>query len=254
MTIKKFNLATLLCSIILSALISVEAQNKPVAGLYVAPSRLLLKGDEVPEDESNLNVLLREKFYPIGWSKDGKFAYYLEPPDEACGCYFGHLIIQDLRTDKIVWEKKYESDEGGADTLKTYWKKSQKEFSAKLAEYGIVAQKRFPMQKSVIAYQKDTLNPILKVNIKSDGSDLGATGNVILDLVSKQKGKKTLYEYKLDPEKFENFLDAKLSGSLISPFDAQAAIIMIETLRGWEGPPHVTHIKIIGASLTTGFK
>ncbi|MGH9908572.1 MAG: hypothetical protein ACRD8U_23685 [Pyrinomonadaceae bacterium] len=24
-----------------------------------------------------------EGFYPIGWSKDGKFAYYLEPVDEA---------------------------------------------------------------------------------------------------------------------------------------------------------------------------
>ena len=30
-----------------------------------------------------------ENFYPVGWSKDGKFAYYLEPVDEACGCYFG---------------------------------------------------------------------------------------------------------------------------------------------------------------------
>lgn len=40
-----------------------------------------------------------ENFFPIGWSKDGKFAYYLEPVDEACGCYFGKLVIVDLKND-----------------------------------------------------------------------------------------------------------------------------------------------------------
>ena len=52
------------------------------------------------------NRLYVDGFYPIGWSRDGKFAYYIEPVDEACGCYFAELIIQDLRTDKIVWHFK----------------------------------------------------------------------------------------------------------------------------------------------------
>jgi hypothetical protein len=48
--------------------------------------------------------LYTEGFYPIGWSRDGKFAYYLEPVDEACGCYYAELVIQDLRTDEILWK------------------------------------------------------------------------------------------------------------------------------------------------------
>src|SRR5205814_3361425 len=55
--------------------------------------------------------LIPESFYPIGWSKDGKFAYYYEPVDEACGCYFAHLVIQDMRTDKVLWEFKYNQDD-----------------------------------------------------------------------------------------------------------------------------------------------
>ena len=29
--------------------------------------------------------LVPESFYPIGWSRVGNFAYYVEPVDEACG-------------------------------------------------------------------------------------------------------------------------------------------------------------------------
>jgi hypothetical protein len=49
-------------------------------------------------------------------------------------------------------------------------------------------------------------------------------------------------------------MDAELVGSLISPFEPRAVVIMVETHRGWEGPPHVTEIRIVGATLTTGFK
>src|SRR5260221_5318667 len=56
--------------------------------------------------------LIPEGFFPIGWSRDGKFAYYTEPVDEACGCYYANLVIQDLRTDKVIWEFKYNQDDG----------------------------------------------------------------------------------------------------------------------------------------------
>jgi hypothetical protein len=46
--------------------------------------------------------LVPESFYPIGWSRDGNFAYYLEPVDEACGCYFAQLFILDLKTYRIL--------------------------------------------------------------------------------------------------------------------------------------------------------
>lgn len=232
---------------------SLLAQSKKSNSIYTAPSRLRLKGDFKTVKEEENAILLREKFYPIGWSKDGKFAFYVEPPDEACGCYFAHLVIQDLRTDKILWERKYQGNEEKEETLQTYWKKNQKEFSRKLAQYGIVAQKRFSLQKSAFKYQKDALTPELTDNTKMD-DDLRVTGNVVLQLISKEKGRKMIYEKKFDPKEYETFLGAEISGSLLNPFESRAAIIMVETYRGWEGPPHVTKIRIVGATLTTDFR
>ena len=37
---------------------------------------------------------LYEKFYPIGWSKNGLFAYIIEPVDEAAGQYFFKFVIK----------------------------------------------------------------------------------------------------------------------------------------------------------------
>lgn len=248
-------------TIVLAALFAVAlvgqivCRAQGVQNLYAEPTRIKLSGDETEEYESG--KLIREYFYPIGWSKDGALAYYVEPPDEACGCYISRLVIQDLRTDKILWEKSYMGDDvqGEEETRQTYWRKHQKEFSGKLAQYGIVAQKRFALQNPVINYRNDRLTPELKVKVETPGNSLFSTsGNVVLRLVSKTNGAKTLYEKKFDPEAYEGFLDAELSGSLLSPFEPRAAVIMIETYRGYEGPPHVTRVRIVGANLTNGFR
>lgn len=222
------------------------------AQTYSMPKRLLLKGDKVTENFESPS-LIKELFYPIGWSKDGKFAFYVEPPDEACGCYFGHLVIQDLRTDKILWEKQYEGSMEKEENLQTTWRKHQKEFSQKLAEHGIVAQTRFARQAGAFKYQTDLLTPELTNNVKSDGTGVEVSGNLLVQLISKRQGKKTLYEKTFDPEKFDTFIDAELSGSLLSPFEPRAVVIVVETHRGWEGPPHTTRIRVIGAALTAGF-
>jgi hypothetical protein len=230
-----------------------RAQTKQSNVLYAEPARFMLKGDGNADKETGTAALLREQFYPIGWSKDGKFAYYVEPADEACGCYFGELVIQDMRMDKILWQRDYNSDGKPEDTLKKYWAKNRKEFSRKLAQYGIVAQKRFTLQNSKINYQKDVLIPEIKVNTAVDNEDKVA-GNVLLQLISKQRGRKTIYEKKFDPKKYEGFRGAETAGGLLSPFEPRAAIIMVETYRGWEGPPNITQIRIVGTSLTTGFR
>jgi hypothetical protein len=246
-------LAVVLFTVCLFEQITCHAQSRQSKVLYAEPTRLMLPGDKIAEQEAQIGDLLRETFYPIGWSKNGVFAYYVEPADEACGCYFAKLVIQDLRTDKILWERSYTSDENSDVTLKKYWAKNRKEFSRKLAQYGIRAQKQFALQSSAFNYQKDVLTPDLKVNITGDdGFDVA--GDMVLQLISKEKGRKMIYEKKFDPKKYVGFLGAKIAGSLLSPFEPRAAIIMVESYRGYEGPPHVTEIRIVGATLTAGFK
>ena len=250
---RKTIVSTILFIVCLLGQMPSQAQNKLSKVLYAEPMRLMLPGDENAQTEEENGQLLREKFYPIGWSKSGAFAYYVEPADEACGCYFGKLVIQDLRTDKILWERFYNSEELPVNTLKKYWAKNQKEFSRKLAQYGIRAQKQFALQNSPIDYQKDVLTPEIKVNTTVTNEML-VTGNVVLHLISQQRGRKTIYEKKFDSTKFDAFRDALISGSLLTPFEPRAAIVIMETHRGYEGPPNITRIRIVGTSLTNGFQ
>jgi hypothetical protein len=93
-------------SLILTLLFSVATQ--AFGQVYEQPrevpiARLVRQNFPKFYDRSNsYPALIPESFFPIGWSKDGKFAYYSEPVDEACGCYYAYLAIQDLRTDKII--------------------------------------------------------------------------------------------------------------------------------------------------------
>jgi len=248
LTKKLFVFGWVVFAVLLVANSSVTAQK-----LYAPPKRLWLKGDAAAaKAEESPAVPIREVFYPIGWSKDGKFAFYVEPPDEACGCYFGHLVIQDMKTDKILWEREYEGEENGKETLRSYWQANRKLFSAKLAEYGIVAPPRFSLLNAAFTYGKDTFTPVLKDTTKMN-DELQVSGDVVLSLLSKEKGGKTIYQTKFDPKEYSGFLGAELSGSLLSPFEPRAAVIMIENYRGYEGPPNITHIRVVGTSLTAGF-
>ena len=43
-------------------------------------------------------------------------------------------------------------------------------------------------------------------------------------------------------------------GYLRSPLEPRVAIILVEMYRGYEGPPHVGSVKIVGASLSRNFR
>jgi hypothetical protein len=247
-----------LAAVLLAAQFSVPAQTV----LYEQPKRLKLRGiaEENPKtDAMNVyNGIMTELFYPIGWSEDGKFAYYVEPPDEACGCYFGTLVIQDLKTDKILWEDRYNGSDtepiNENETINDHWKDKQKLFSEKLAQYGIKQQKEFKLEYPSFKYENDVFTPKLESKLRSSDDLLYISGFVRLTMFSKSKGKKTIYEQKYNPKEVSGIQGADLTGVLQSPYEARAAIVIVETLRGYEGPPNVTSIKIIGSTFTTGFK
>lgn len=254
MSIKnQYNTVVLAVLILIAGLVSVEAQKKPRRYFRPAPTRLMLPGDENERKDADRADLLREHFYPIGWSKDGKFAYLVEPADEACGCYLALFIIQDMRTDKILWEKAHEGSDQIEESLVTFWRANRREFSDRLDQYGILAPKFFVLEKTAFNYQGDALNTRLDVNVKNEDA-FSPTGNVILQLISKKSGKKTIYEEKISPEQTGSFMDAELGGVLVAPFEARAAVVIIEKHRGWEGPPHTTRLRVIGAHLTDGFR
>lgn len=196
--------------------------------------------------------LLIERFYPIGWSKDGKFAYLAEPADEACSCYLAKLVIQNLRTDKILWEYNHQGEPD--ETLEDLWKARQELFSEKLEEYEIEAVKGFALSESKIHLGGDLLIPKLQISRDKASDNFGDINKVVLQVYSKQKGKKTVYEKYYGSEKYSGLLDAKIFGYLSSPYEPRVGFIMVEVRRGWEGPPNSTRTHVIGSSLVTGFR
>lgn len=238
---------------------SLFAQSGNTKRRYTVPAQLKLKNNVANEDprSAGFSELLIEKIYPVGWSKNGKFAFYVEPPDEACGCYFGDLYIQDLRTDKILWSNIYKGDfDSDNETIETHWRKNQKLFDRKLAEYGIIQAKNFTLAGLPLKTADDTI----KVDFSSDVEMVteplyfDSKGSVSLKLISEKKGTKTLYQKTYPEKKQVEVMSVALGGVLVSPHQPQAAIILVETYRGWEGPPNITNLKVIGASLTNSFQ
>jgi len=259
--------ALILMCLSVGAMLPAHAQNnqRTLPALYRQPSEVrlqrLIRGrfasfyGKRPGEE-----LIIERFYPIGWSKDGKLAYYLEPGDEACGCYYAKLIIRDLKTDKVLWQFDYDSSDlqetlkkRTPESLSALWRYKRDLFNSKLREYDIKAPGQFALLLFPISYDGDQLTTLLNTKETAEDQTYGIISNALLQVTSKRKGKKTTWGKTYKTEDGLP-LDLKVLGYLKSPFEPRIAVILIDVWRGYEGPPHVTHTTVVGSSLDTGFK
>jgi hypothetical protein len=208
------------------------------------------------------NKLHAEGFYPIGWSRDGKFAYYIEPVDEACGCYFAELVIQDLRTDKVLyhfkndWEKHVDAE--GApieDDIRKLWKRNETMFAEKLREHAIVQAPRFSLLPRTFRSVGRSYTAKLTAVRSSDPDGNRRVRRLNLELLSPTLGKKSLYSKQYNGDDlWVSPLDSTVAGVFKSPHENRVAVVMLNVQRGWEGPPHTVDVRLAGADLTTGFR
>jgi hypothetical protein len=238
---------------------AIDSQERPRT--FSNPVELKLKVNRRDYNRKNDvgGAFVIDNFYPIGWSKDGKFAYYLEPVDEACGCYFGKLVILDLKNDKVLWQFDYSSEDSEESnsrkpqSLAGLWNANRKLFSAKLSENNIEPHHAVRVLPFPITYKMDRLTPALSFERKpmSEADRIyGDISRVRVLVTSKQNGKKTVFD--------QNYPEAKplyvgMVGYLKSPLEPRVAIILVEIYRGYEGPPHVGGVRIVGASLDNRF-
>jgi hypothetical protein len=137
------------------------------------------------------------------------------------------------------------------ESLRALWRYKRDLFNSKLREHDIKAQGQFALLLFPMNYDGDQLTIDLKTKETAEDQSYGIISNAVLQLTSKRKGKKTIFEkaYKTD----EMPLDLKVLGYLKSPFEPRVAVVLIDVWRGYEGPPHVTHMTVIGSSLDAGF-
>jgi hypothetical protein len=257
----------LLITALATASLTGQAQSGQAGGFYAQPAELRLQATarrnfKGYHREYPGQAFYVENFYPIGWSKGGNFAYYVEPFDEACGCYFAKLFITDLKTDKVLWKFEHEGDSleedrkaGKPYSLATLWRAKRKLFSRKLREYGIEPRGRSGLLQVPARYGGDVVTADFATKNKENLGDMGiygVVGKLNLTLNSKQKGRKKVLDYTYTAEGIPLYVG--MAGYIKSPFEPRIAVILIEIYRGYEGPPNTGHLMLVGASLADGFR
>lgn len=216
------------------------------------------------KDKEDRNIILNfDVIFPIGWSKDGKFAY-VEPAVEAGGYEIQILdLVHDSTLSRLYlilndedWEKAQKW------TLSNFWNNQYKEIDSLLSYFRIIQQKEFVLKEF----------PIWVMNKEGEGGDqdewlyLNTTfdfnsrigfnktfeNKMTYYLQSSTKGLKKINESYYNPETEWGFSNL---GYLKSPYENRIALLNTKTHRWFcEGPPATEILYILGVHLKTGFK
>lgn len=213
------------------------------------------------------SVATNEQFYPLGWSKDGKFAYlgykWVDYPLDA-PLYV--LKIMSLKTDKLLYSKKFvpisaEPRENAIEWL-AIWNKNQQMIKENLINHNIVFSDKNNIAKASFDF-KGSGYKIIKSIQKNAKIFRSPTGEKIskqiirsyqLKLQSEKLGSKILSSYKTKKNE-EQLTNMRIIGVLKPAFTDRAVVFIEQTvLDGLSGLEEVKYIKLIGAHLTKGFK
>ncbi len=209
---------------------------------YVIPKEL----DYYKQDGN----IIYDKFYPIGWSVDGKFAYISEPADEATGFYLFEIKIIDVTNDNIVWSWKPKDSEEG--DFKSTWENFYELFKKQLNSYNIKQINNFELGSSDFDNSGNDYSISMKTKSKTNG-DYGfdVVTETYVNIESSKLGQKTVFA---QIEKgYSMILAALVSGYIKSPFEDRIIIICKFERWGYEGPPNVMFFKLAGCDLGSGF-
>ncbi len=192
-----------------------------------------------------------DKFYPIGWSENGNFAYITEPADENSGLYLFEIHIIDIVNNKSIWTWKPEESEEG--NLEQVWNDNYELFAQRLKEYGIVQINQAKLESNKISYKSNDYEIIMDTKIETD-KDFGIDmmKGIKITMKSPQLGSKDFFEQRIDSRDY--ILSAYIPGLLIGPNNDRAIVICQKERVGADGPPNMVFFEIIGTNLITGFK
>lgn len=203
---------------------------------------------------------LEETIYPIGWSADGKFAYLLEEANEAVVNYTLHLIVQDTKTDKQLLKDTYKASEQpnskSEDTsidFSIVWEENKDKYNELLLEHKISGGNGtqfygIPWVTSQRPYRLKALNKMTH----NDLFDVDVVAEHRLEISEQGVGKKVILSHTFG--KYDMALATQALGYFESPFENRIAVINAYEKRGYEGPPNVLKLMIVGCDLSQGFK
>jgi hypothetical protein len=125
--------------------------------------------------------LIEARFIPLGWGGNRRFAFLLIPANEARDCEWAELHIQDLSTDKTLFEKEYELcappgtlqegrqvDDSLTLLLQRLERRYRREIEGVLARFGIVEASAIKLREFPITIGKNNINYFLETHRKTE--------------------------------------------------------------------------------------
>ena len=213
---------------------------------YSVPAELQYAQEETYQaGDQTYPLYIIDKFYPIGWSKDGKLAYIEEPADEAVGAYFFQFHILDLNTGKDVftWKPEEDPEEG---SISQMCQDNKELFESKLKENGIIPQ-TFKLEGVEVPFIAENAKVWMdKTPTESNFLGCDVIKNVKVSCGT-PKENKVIFEDE-NNEDYNTTLNQDIAGTLKFPYGDMAAVMVKSTQRGYEGPPHVYHFYFVKAS------
>ena len=272
-----------LITIVASYFIFFNPKNKPATITVVnADTAAVLKAEPfIPKNSYTINEQFyynlnkdkivkwatERRFFPIGWSRDGKFAWIEENNSDAVNEYFFDLYIQDLVTDKILWHWNFTvSDEDNSNedqkagfnavddndvNRRKIWTRYSELNVMKLNEYQIepvivTNLEKFPLNinggTSNVLIKNQTLN-----NSISSRSEILAT-SVNLTVNGNEKKRIFINKYATGQSEWDGHLSNQIPGFLKSPFENRIALFLLDEYNAWETSSEWT-FTIIGCDL-----
>lgn len=203
--------------------------------------------------------VMEAKFYPIGWSRSGKFAYAIEKPNEAADCQPAGFYIQNMVTDKMVTkiEGCFNTPNLNHPDIRHYMADRVGQIRHLLRKYGIRVKhpsiRQFPVGSEQRGYGAN-LYAHYSTSPRYYGQHEKFLRSFRLKL-HKKRNYNIIRSKTISTQHFKassGYYDAVIAGYIPSPFEKRIAVVLAYFVRGWEGPPNLTAIRLVGGSLVKG--
>ena len=221
---------------------------------FLSMAKISFKLFEPYKSTTSQTPFIEERFYPLGYSDDGKMAYMLEYYTGNSGMVHIETYVQDLVSDEIVWQHRFKTEENATNiNFTSFWTKNQKKIEAELNIYNINPFNKLWLKTEPISYGNNTFSLSSKVH-KSHAKDLNLdlVDSSTVSIHSTSKGEKSINKKEYDPSSY--LLDRQAIGFIpLGKENKRAAVVVATIYHGGEGSEPIISYEIIGANLAMGF-
>lgn len=235
----------------------------------------------IQENITNFKITHINEIFPIGWSPDGKFAYIEYKIADGKPTIAYKLIIQDLVSDKIIWNSDFldvfdlgdpytDEEKEKYEKLELFMKAYNLELNSpeffyqyKIEELNKVLNLYNIVQSSTISFQifpteiEDSTIDVRSVILEKrdkyetyDKTTIYEFYSYIIEVTKSNIGKKTIYSEELVKKET---MGTQVIGFIQSPFENRIAVIL--GIYKWSHHTgHNISFKFIGCELNYGYE